>query len=127
MNSNPPKSPDSFAHGTPSTELLRTHAEMLAAEAEVFAAKRRLELDALCSDLKTPEERIRAWERVHGLTLPRDPNHRILGRIALKTGLTLEEVQAVQRSDAARRLRPHIAPSKDSSAERRPGDPTFHR
>jgi len=99
---------------------------MLAAEAEVLAAKRRLELDALCSDLKTPEERIRAWERVHGLTLPRDPNHRILARVALKTGLKLEEVQAVQRSDVARRVRPCIAPSKDSSAERRPDDGTFH-
>lgn len=110
MSSNPPKAPDGFAHHRAPSELIRTHAEMLAAEAEVLAAKRRLELDALCSDLKTPEERIRAWERVHGLTLPRDPNHRILGGIALKTGLTLEEVQAVQRSDVARRIRPRTAP-----------------
>jgi hypothetical protein len=76
---------------------------LLAAEAEASAAKRRVELEALCSDLKTPEERIRAWERVHGLSLPRDPNHPVLGGIALKTRLTLEQVQAVQRSDAARR------------------------
>jgi len=110
MSSNPPKSPDSFAHHRSPSELIRTHAEMLAAEAEFRAAQRRLELDALCSDLKTPEERIRAWERVHGLTLPRDSNHRILGGIALKTGLTLEEIHAVQRNDAARRARPRTSP-----------------
>ena len=103
MSSNPPRFRDGPVHQGPQSELIRTHAELLAAEAEASAAKRRVELEALCSDLKTPEERIRAWERVHGLSLPRDPNHPVLGGIALKTRLTLEQVQAVQRSDAARR------------------------
>jgi len=84
-------------------ELTRTHAEMLAAEAHARAAKRRLELEELRSDLISAEKRVRAWERVHGLTLPLDPNHPILDVIAIKTRLTMQEVQAVQRSDAERR------------------------
>lgn len=104
MSSNPPRPRDSAAHPNPQSELIRTHAQMLAAEAEANAAKRRVELEELRSDLKTPEERIRAWERVHGLALPRDPNHRILSAIARETRLTLDHVQAVQRSDAARRM-----------------------
>ena len=105
MSSTPPKSPHSVDHHRSPSEIIRTHSEMLAAEAEFRAATRRLELDDLCSELKTPEERIRAWERLHGLTLPRNPNHAVLGGIALKTGLTLQEVQAVQRNDASRRMR----------------------
>jgi hypothetical protein len=104
MNSNPPKFPDSSAHHSSSSQLIRTHSEMLAAEAEASAAKRRLELEELRSELNTPEQRIRAWERVHGLTLPRNPKHRILGAIALETRLTLEQVLAVQRNDAERRV-----------------------
>ncbi len=103
MSSSPSKSFDSFAHSSAQSELLRTHAEMLAAEAEVNAAKRRVELEELKSDLTSPEQRIRAWERVHGLRLPRDPNHHILAVIALATKLTVEQIQAVQLDDAARR------------------------
>jgi len=103
MSSNLPKSHESFAHLSAS-ELIRTHSEMLAAEAAAAAATRRVELDALRSDMNTPEQRIRAWERVHALILPRDPNHRILLSIALETKLTVEQVRAVQRDDAARRV-----------------------
>ena len=104
MSPNPFNFLNSSAYSSQQSELLRTHAEMLAAEAEANAARRRVELEELCSDLMTPEERIRAWERVHGLKLPRDPKHRILGAIALRTRLTLEQVQAVQHDDAARRM-----------------------
>jgi hypothetical protein len=104
MGSNPFNFLDSSAYASQQSELLRTHAAMLAAEAEANAARRRVELEALCSDLMTPEERIRAWERVHGLKLPRDPNHRVLGAIALRTRLTLKQVQAVQHDDAVRRM-----------------------
>jgi hypothetical protein len=77
--------------------------ETLAADAEARAAKRREDLAELRSDLNTPEQRIRAWERVHGLTLPLNPNHPILDVIAVKTRLTMEQVQDVQRAEAARR------------------------
>jgi hypothetical protein len=113
MSSNPLNFFDSPAYSRRQTEILRTHAEMLAAEVEANAARRRVELEELCSDLMSPEQRIRAWERLHGLVLPRDPNHRILAAIALKTKLTLEEVQAVQHDFATRRMA-RTPPSNDS-------------
>lgn len=103
MSSNYLESRDVPAASTPRGELTRTRAEILAAEAAANAAKRRVELDELRSELKTPEQRVRAWERVHGLALPLDPGHPILDLIAVKTRLTMEEVQAVQRNDAVRR------------------------
>jgi hypothetical protein len=87
----------------PRTEPLRTHAEILAAEAQEKAHQRRLELEELRSDLNSAERRVRTWEKVHGLSLPRNPDHPILDLIAVKTRLTLEEVREVQRGDAARR------------------------
>jgi len=85
------------------TEPLRTHAELLAAEAQAKADQRRLELEELRSDQNSAERRVRIWEKVHGLLLPADPDHPILDLIATKTRLTLQEVREVQRNDAARR------------------------
>ncbi len=85
------------------SEVSPTYMDTLAADAEARAAKRREDLEQLRSDLNSPEQRIRAWERVHGLTLPLTPNHPILDVIAVKTRLTMEQVQDVQRAEAARR------------------------
>ena len=82
------------------TEHVRSHAEMLAAQAQANAAKRQLEFEELRSDLNSPEQRVRVWEKVHGLSLPRDPEHPILDLIATKTRLTLQEVREVQRKYA---------------------------
>lgn len=104
MSSNFLNSRDGPAQSNVRPELIRTHADMLAAEADAKAAKRRIDLEELRSDLKTPEERIRAWERVHGLALPLDPDHPIVDLIAAKTHLTKQDVQTVQRNYAARRV-----------------------
>ncbi len=103
MSSTPAKPQDGGAPPSLRTDLTRTHAEMLAAQANARAAQRRVDLEELRSDLKSPEERVRAWERVHGLTLPLDPDHPILDVVAVKTRLTLQQVQDVQRNYAARR------------------------
>ena len=91
-----------YSPSPPSTQTdpMRTHAEMLAAEAAERAARRRIELEELRSDLKTPEQRIFEWERVHQLRMPLKANHPILDVIAVDTRLTLEQVQAVQRQAA---------------------------
>jgi hypothetical protein len=44
-----------------------------------------------------PGERIRIWERLHGLPLPLNPTHKLLGVIAAATDLQLEQVQEEQR------------------------------
>lgn len=69
--------------------LAREHEEM---------QQRRLEALARQVDVvNTPSERIRIWEQLHGLSLPRNPAHKLLRVIASATGLELEQVREVQR------------------------------
>jgi hypothetical protein len=55
-------------------------------------------------DQRSPEcshdKRVRAWERLHQVRLPRSPEHAVLLVVAQQTGLALAEVQAVQRQRA---------------------------
>ena len=48
-------------------------------------------------ELNTPAIRIRAWERLHRLTLPRGSAHAVLDVVANATRLTLEQVREEQR------------------------------
>ena len=68
------------------------------AEAE-RAQRERIEQSC---ELNTPAIRIRAWERLHRLTLPRGSAHPVLKVVAEATHLTLEQVRNEQR----RRLEP---------------------
>jgi hypothetical protein len=60
------------------------------------AERRRMDLAEQSSRLKTAEERIRIWERIHEVTLPRDPAHRLVEIIAANTGLTDADVRDEQ-------------------------------
>jgi hypothetical protein len=42
-------------------------------------------------------ERIRLWESIHRVPLPRRSDHALIGVIAVRTGLTVERVVAEQR------------------------------
>jgi len=59
--------------------------------------RRRTELQDLTSTANAPAARIRAWERAHGLALPRAESHPVLASLAAATRLTLEQVQEEQR------------------------------
>ena len=85
------------------TELVRTHAERLAHEAEERLQKRQLLLHEQCSSENSPDVRIRAWERAHALCLPSDPGHPVLHSVAISTGLTVAQVQEEQCVRRARR------------------------
>jgi hypothetical protein len=65
-------------------------------ESERLQSKQR-ELLEQTSHRNTPAERIRIWERRHGLTLPRDVNHRLIGVIAHQTNLARDQVREEQR------------------------------
>ena len=65
------------------------------------AERRRLDLAEQSSRLKTAEERIRIWERIHEVTLPRDTAHNLVEIIAANTGLTEAEVREEQQRRAA--------------------------
>jgi hypothetical protein len=64
------------------------------------AERRRVDLAEQSSRLKTPEERIRIWERIHEVTLPKDPAHRLVDIIATNTGLSDADVRDEQQRRA---------------------------
>jgi hypothetical protein len=53
--------------------------------------------------LNSAASRIRAWEKVHHLRMPSDPQHLVLGAIAVATQLTLGDIQNEQRLRSAQR------------------------
>ncbi|HEY2534526.1 MAG TPA: hypothetical protein VGJ20_42560 [Xanthobacteraceae bacterium] len=64
------------------------------------AERRRMDLAEQSSRLKTAEERIRIWERIHEVTLPKDPAHRLVDIIAANTGLAGSDVREEQQRRA---------------------------
>ena len=66
--------------------------------AQLEAAERRTQSIA---DQRSPQnshdQRVRAWERLHQLNLPKNPAHAVLRVVALQTGMALADVQEVQR------------------------------
>lgn len=69
-------------------------------QAEVIQERQR-ELSEQASDSNTPAARIRIWERLHQIALPRNPGHNIIDIIAADTRLTVEQVRAEQQSRSA--------------------------
>jgi hypothetical protein len=82
--------------------MMDYRARLVHAQAEA-AERRRIDLAEQSSRLKTAEERIRIWERIHEVTLPRDPAHRLVEIIAANTGLTGADVRDEQQRRAAPR------------------------
>ena len=83
-------------------ELNSDYRARLALEQLQAEERRRAEMSELTATANAPEVRIRAWEKTHGLTLPRATNHPALASVAAATQLTLEQIHAEQQ----RRLRP---------------------
>lgn len=73
----------------------RARIEKLQMEA---AARRERALIDQRSPENSPDARVRIWERLHQVHLPKDPAHPIMLRVAQMTGLDLAEVLEVQRS-----------------------------
>jgi hypothetical protein len=60
-------------------------------------ARRQEELMEQTSDRHTPEERVRLWERLHSLELPRAADHPLVRVIATSTHLTMDQVRGEQQ------------------------------
>jgi hypothetical protein len=89
-------------------ELVADYRERLQRQQAEAVEQRARELAEQTSTLNTPSDRIRIWERRHGLPLPTDPSHRLLQVVATGTGLTLDAVRAEQRQ---RRAQPPVIPT----------------
>jgi hypothetical protein len=82
--------------------MLDFRARVAHAQAEA-AERRRVDLAEQSSRLRSADERIRIWERIHEVTLPRDPAHRLVEIIATNTGLSNADVRDEQQRRAALR------------------------
>jgi hypothetical protein len=86
--------------GQPSDDPTMDFRARLAHQQAENAERRKFDLAEQSSRLKTAEERIRIWERLHEVNLPRDPEHRLIAIIAANTGLSAAEVRDEQRRRA---------------------------
>jgi len=75
----------------------RARAERAAREA---AERREQALVGQRSADNTNDARVRIWERLHQVTLPKDPAHPILTLIAKQTGMPIAAVREVQMQRA---------------------------
>jgi hypothetical protein len=75
----------------------RARAERARLDAE---QQRQRSLTDQRDDANTPEVRVRIWERLHQVRLPKSPSHAILGKVARDTGLGLDAVLEVQSQRA---------------------------
>jgi hypothetical protein len=91
-----------------------THARILREHLEEVERSRH-ERSEQSSELNSPAVRIRAWERLYRLTLPRDPQHAVLAVVAAATHLTLEQIRTEQRRRAAPAAAgPALEPQRDA-------------
>jgi hypothetical protein len=72
-------------------------------EQELLLAERQQRLGELVSADKSPEDRIKLWERLHALALPRNRGHTLVRIIARQTGLSVAQIhdEQVRRSASA--------------------------
>ncbi len=92
------------------------HRARIALEESERRERKQQELLEQTCERNTPAERIRIWERRHGLSLPLDSNHRLLPLVARQTGVALERVREEQQLRMARiKGEVVIVPDADSS------------
>jgi len=89
----------------PGESIADYRARIVQRQAEAIEQRQR-ELAEQTSDANTPAARIRIWEKLHQLVMPRNPTHRVLKVIAAGTRLSVEEVRAEQRQRSMPPTRP---------------------
>jgi len=90
-----------YPPSTVTADIIRAHRARVAVEADERMEKRREEQAEQFASSSTPEMRIRAWEKVHGLRLPLSAAHTIVALVAMETHLTIAEVWAEQHARRA--------------------------
>ena len=106
----------------PTVDIIRTHAERLALDAEERRHQRQLALAEQSSIANPPDVRIRAWERVHALRMPGDAAHPVLEVIAYATGLTLAQIREEQSARLALRTKRSAAQHSSEPAKSKTPD-----
>ena len=78
----------------PAEELAAERKELIALEQAALQADKENRLAEQQSIHTPPATRIALWESRHGLALPRDPHHPLIGIVAQNTGLDVAQVIA---------------------------------
>lgn len=92
------RSPSQALRALASTAAERREAVEL--EQQERDALRQQELESQASPLNDAQERIRIWERLHALALPKHSEHKLVSIIAMQTRLTVHQVQEEQQRRA---------------------------
>jgi hypothetical protein len=71
-------------------------------EEEKRVEQRARQIEELRSEFNSASARIRAWEKIHGLSLPTSPTHPILEIITSATGVPLTALMEEQQARRAR-------------------------
>ena len=77
--------------------LLADRRTQFAQEQQDRSLERRQQMALLSSPLSSADERIRLWEKLHALALPRSPTHKLLSIIAKQTEMDRAQVLEVQQ------------------------------
>jgi hypothetical protein len=80
-----------------SSESITEYRERITRQQDEALEDRRQRLREQTSLQNTPERRIRIWEHIHALRLPRVEHHPLLAVVASQTGLSVEQVEEEQR------------------------------
>ncbi len=94
-------------------ELITDYRERLARRKAEAAERSAMELAEQTSTRNSAADRIRIWERRHGLPLPARAAHPLLQVVATATGLPLAAVEEEQR---VRRLPPSVCAAATAPA-----------
>lgn len=97
--------PDSSAGNAAGSSTGGVVVDRIAVEQLEREESRRAAREQMQSSHSSAADKIRAWERLHGLQLPRDPTHMVLMLVARRTGLTLRAVLDEQRFRAEKAQR----------------------
>jgi hypothetical protein len=97
MSHDNPRAVIGLGSATIGGDFAKEHRARVALASEELQRKRTREAAVQTDESLTPQERIRAWERIHELRLPTDPTHPLVRFIARVTGLGVPEVHEEQR------------------------------
>jgi hypothetical protein len=117
-----PPAPKEMLYAAPAT--VAEHRLRVQQAEQERAALRATELAEQVAPAREADERIRIWERLHALRLPRSSGHALVTVIATQTCLTIGQVHEEQRRRAAMVARrgPSLLPDGGAVVPNGPSD-----
>ena len=87
-----------YRYAVSDSDAIADRRSLLEKEQQERTVEREQQLALQKSPFSSAEERVRLWEKLHELALPRSPTHKLLRVIAEQTELAIEQVLEIQRN-----------------------------